>query len=220
MPLNELHVSVLDNAIQHNTIPTTYFDFINEKEVTTTNLQSADSYIHLLLNSKKHKMVTYGLANVLYWGYAQKGFRDMRVKGFMDKIKKKQAEAFQGLIQGGHIPTFSEIKALKLPEYSGIASMSKLLTFLDPIEHCVLDQQIARLGHQRTQKALRQLKLGQQLVVTKHNQQVYDNWKNECQLVSQHYFRGRYRAADIERGFSQLILNDELEVAQEIYTNT
>lgn len=217
MTLNDQHLLDLNNAIEHNTIPTVYFDFINEKEVTAINLNSVESYIHLLLNSKKPKMVIYGLANVLYWGYAQKGFRDKRVKGFMDKTKKKHGEAFQALIQGAYVPTPAEIKDLKIPEFSGIASISKILAFLDPVEHCMLDQQIARLGHQRTQKALRQLKLGQQLVVTKHNQTVYDSWKKECMTISQTYFKSRYRAVDIERGFSQLIQDDQLELAQTIY---
>lgn len=220
MPLNEQQIAILNNIIEHPMVPTTYFDFINEKEVVANNISSVDSYIHLLLNSKKHKMVTYGLANVLYWGYTQKSFRDLRVKNFMAKTKKKHAEAFQALIQNGHIPTFAELKALKIPAFSGIASMSKILAFLDPVEHCVLDQHIARLGHQRTQHALRQLKLGNQLTITKHNQMVYDSWKKECLSISQTYFKSRYRAVDIERGFSQLIQNDDLEMAQNIYTNS
>ena len=106
-----------------------------------------------------------------------------------------------------------------MPEYSGISFVSKILAFLDPQNYCVLDQQLARLANMPGAKALGHLVRGSQIRITKKNQSVYDLWRQECQEISNKYFRGKFRVVDIERGFFSMVQNEKLSLAQKIYSN-
>ena len=115
-----------------------------------------------------------------------------------------------------------EIKRIHIPQYSGISFVSKVLMFLDPMEYCVLDKQIASLRTQNVPKALSQLVFGTnetQIRISAHNEAVYDGWRKECLAVGTDYYNNEYRAVDIERGFFQLIQQGWLLDAQVIYNN-
>lgn len=104
-----------------------------------------------------------------------------------------------------------------MPQFSGVSFISKILMFLDPSTYCVLDRQLARLTGPG-QKALHRLKCsGNQIGVTAHNEALYDAWREECRGISLKYFDGRYRVADVERGFFQLIQAGQLGFANELY---
>ena len=106
-----------------------------------------------------------------------------------------------------------------MPQFSGISFISKILAFLDLVNYCVLDQQLARIANRGGARALNQLAQGQQLRVTANNQAAYDAWRNECAAISNAYFQGAYRVIDIERGFFHLVQTGQLQLAQAIYAN-
>jgi hypothetical protein len=94
--------------------------------------------------------------------------------------------------------------------------------FLDPSDYCVLDQQLAKLRTPGSPKILNDLVFNQnatQIRITNHNESIYNGWCNECTEISQMYFQGTYRVVDVERGFFNLIQQNNLLDAQAIYNN-
>lgn len=126
---------------------------------------------------------------------------------------------FQGVIAQGAILKLRQVRDIHMPQFSGISFISKILAFLDPVNYCVLDQQLARLAGGHGNKALNHLTQGQQIRVTANNQVVYDGWRQECAAISKKYFSGVYRAIDVERGFFHLVQTNQLHLAQVIYAN-
>jgi hypothetical protein len=158
----------------------------------------------------------------LYWGYAQVGFRENRVKDFVNNVSNSQLTEFQALLVNGWTPKMTEIKAIRMPQYSGMSFISKVLMFLDPVAYCVLDRQIAKLRTSNSPKALNSLTFGQKetlIRISYQNENVYDRWRAECLAVSRTYFGNQYRVVDIERGFFNLVQQGYLLSAQTIYNN-
>ncbi len=102
----------------------------------------AENVINGQLRSAHAEDVRHGLANILYWGYANVGDRDTRVADLNGNIAMGQIQAFQTLVANSCAPTMAEIKTIRIPQYSGMSFLSKVLMFLNPMEYCVLDKQI------------------------------------------------------------------------------
>ncbi len=145
MPLNKEQIIEFQNAISSYNFPAVYKDF--DRNIShESNMGVVESKINNLLLSKDENQVKNGLSNVLYWGYAQVGYRDFRVTRFRDSVTNEKIHKFQNLIQNKfRAATLKDIKKIKLPEFSGISFVSKILMFLDPENYPVLDLQIARL---------------------------------------------------------------------------
>jgi len=219
VPLSNTQVRSLNAAITNYGFPAVYFDFNQNAPVEAANIAAVEEHIRSQLKSENQQRVLHGLANVLYWGYAQIGYREVRVNNFLKGANTAHASAFKKLLVGGVIPSLCQIKDIHMPQFSGISFISKVLAFLDPDNYCVLDQQLARIANGGGNRALNQLVQGQQLRVTANNQAAYDVWRNECSAISDTYFQGAYRVVDIERGFFHLVQTDQLQLAQLIYTN-
>jgi hypothetical protein len=219
VPLSNAQVSNLNAAITGYAFPAVYFDFARNTPVAAANMAAVEAHIHNQLTSPNQQSVLHGLANVLYWGYAQIGYRNVRVHNFLAGANAAHASAFGRLRNGGAVPTLHQLKGIRIPQFSGISFISKILAFLDPINYCVLDQQLARIANGNGGKALNQLVQGPQLRVTANNQRAYDAWRKECATISSVYFRGVYRVIDIERGFFHLVQTGQLQLAQKIYAD-
>ncbi|WP_200902933.1 hypothetical protein, partial [Pseudomonas fluorescens] len=156
---------------------------------------------------------------IIYWGNATAGYRDSRFAKFNSLIGSFAPYAsFNGLVSTG-TPSLAALKRLGFPSYSNISFVSKILMFLNPQEYCVLDLQISKLKKQTRpiSRALDRLTLyPTSIPITQANEQVYDLWRSECRCISSTYYGGRYRVADVERGFFQLTKND-LAQAHSIY---
>jgi hypothetical protein len=163
--------------------------------------------------------VKSGFANVLYWGYAQIGYRDYRVCRFRSRVTVEKLKAFRDLVKNGATPSLLETGGLNLPEFGGVSFISKILMFLSPVDHCVLDLQLARMRVEKGPRALDGLRVrvGQQIRVTRNNQAAYDRWRAECRTISEMYLGGSFRTVDIERGFFNLVQTSWLEMAKTIY---
>ncbi len=222
MPLTQAQITQLIEAINGYDFPAVYFDFNNHIEIVAQNMTEVETQIRGQMRFQEVMVTKYGLANVLYWGFAQIGFRQNRIDDFMNNVLDHQIIAFQALMRQNEIPTMKAIKGIGLPQYSGVSFVSKILMFLNPSDYCVLDQQLAKLRTPGSPKVLNDLSFGQnenQIRITNHNEAVYNGWRHECSGISQMYFQGRYRVADVERGFFSLIQRNDLLDAQTIYND-
>jgi hypothetical protein len=222
MPLTEEQVATLHEAIGGYSFPAVYYDFRQNREIRANTMTAVEQTISGQLRSAPAEDVRHGLANILYWGYANVGYRDTRVEDLNNHITIRQIEAFQALLENGRAPTMGEIKKIHIPQYSGMSFVSKVLMFLDPTQYCVLDRQIASLRTHNAPKALNQLVFRSnetQIRISAHNEAVYDGWREECLNVSAEYYGNAYRAVDIERGFFHLIQQGRLSDAQVIYND-
>ncbi|WP_334107406.1 hypothetical protein [Methylobacillus sp.] len=217
MALTSNQVSDLQTSILGYTFPSVYFDFTTNTAINADTIGVVETHIRSLLTSSNTQDIEHGLANIIYWGNANAGYQTYRVNKFRNKITTNQLQQFQALVSGGAIPTLKSISLLKMPQFSGISFISKIIAFLDPQNHCVLDLLLSRLNNTNHGKALNSLKTTTQIGVTKSNSLAYYAWCKECITISQTYYNGTYRAVDIERGFFNLVQQGELPYAQQIY---
>jgi hypothetical protein len=222
MPLTEEQKAFLGAAIRGYSFPAVYYDFQLQREVRPPTMVAVEDVINGQLRSADAQDVEHGLTNILYWGYANVGYRDTRIEDLNSNITTEQVRAFQALVANGRTPTMAEVKSIRIPQYSGMSFLSKVLMFLNPTEYCILDRQITRLRTGNAPKALNQLSFGPnetQIKVFPHNEAVYDCWRGECLEISETYFENEHRVVDIERGFFHLIQQGHLPAAHAIYNN-
>ena len=217
MPLSKRQASEFEAAIAEYDFPAVYFDFRGSVEGRAGNMLAVEAAIREMLVSTGIERVRDGLANVIYWGYAQIGYRDNRVRRFRNSVTDDQLGRFLALLGAGDPVGLGTLAALRLPEFSGMSFISKVLAFLDPARYCVLDKQLLKLAAVSGSRALHRLSSGTQIAVTANNERAYDAWREECADISAQYFGSRYRVVDVERGFCQLVQAGRLAVVQELY---
>ena len=182
-------------------------------------MRSIEKVIESDLSSGESELVKNGLSNVLYWGFAQIGYRDTRVKRFRNDVtqdKLNDATSLFNEIQGDCL---LEIKRIGLPQFSGMSFISKVRMFLDPESYVILDQQILKINDVANNTVLTPISFGEnetQIRISQNNVQVYEAWCNTCQSIAHSHFAAKYRAVDIERGFFTLIQNGRTELAANI----
>lgn len=215
------YTKVLEGAIKNYSFPAVYFDFESGVEVVNNSMVTVEREINNKLFSKSNKDVKDGLSNVIYWGYSQIGYRDKRVYDFRENVEDESIYKFIDLIKKNRI-NLIEIKKLRLPQFSGMSFVSKILMFIDPINFCVLDKQIAKLRNEQnygTENCLDELvykKDDTQIRITVKNTNAYNKWRNTCLTISKSYYNSKYRCVDIERGFFALIQSGKQNIAQKI----
>lgn len=218
MALNSNQIKQLSSAICPSNFPSIYCDFLTGQSIQAATVKDVEEAIRKLLLSSSTQEVKHGLANIIYWGYADVVYRDQRVSHFLERANDDVIQVFQRLLQTQGTLNLIQLKNVRLPDYSGMSSLSKILTFLNPQDYCVLDAPLAQLKAVPN-RALHQLtfQTGRQVAVTQHNQDIYDQWRAECAAINQKYFASKYRTVEIERGFSYLIQHEASETAKEIY---
>ncbi|WP_158306926.1 hypothetical protein [Acidithiobacillus ferrivorans] len=219
MGLTELQVKNFGNAINAYAFPATYYDFVQNVPIRAAGMAGVESAIGNMLLSANPETAKQGLANILYWGYAQIGFGPTRVDRFWNGVTTDQIHKYQTLVTTRSLPTLRQLRDVGMPEYSGISFLSKILMFLNQTEYCVLDLQLAKLSPSSSFRALHKLKFTTTIGVTEHNKNIYNQWREECMAISKAYFNGSYRVVDIERGFFYLIQSAKVSEAQEIYAS-
>lgn len=217
MPLSANQIHALDAAIAAYAFPLVYFDFSTGTALTALSVAVLETEIQRLLISLNPTDVKNGLANVIYWGNANAGYRDHRVDRFRTGVTTAQLTSFQRMVTRGRVPTLGDIRGLRMPGYSGISFISKILMFLDPRHYPVLDLQLASLAIPNGVRAIDRLVVRTQIPISAHNTAAYDAWRMECLYISNTYFGGRYRAVDIERGFFHLAQSGRSRDASDIY---
>jgi len=222
MPLTEEQINILRDAITIYHFPCVYYDFENEHEVSCPIMAPVEESIRNDLISGDNHNVKNGLSNVLYWGFAQVGFRDTRVTIFRSKVTNDQLDEAAALFQDQNNIILSHIKNIKLPQFSGMSFVSKIAMFINPNKYAILDKQILKMKHTPVQTLLDEISFCNsetRIRISKNNDRVYSNWCNKCKEISSLYFNGLYRTVDIERGFFTLIQNGNVIPAAEILSN-
>ena len=217
MPLNINQVEDLEHSILGYEFPTIYRNFETGEVVLGDTMVEVEDAIRALLTSGDPAQIRFGLANVIFWGNANAGYRDHRVNKFLDSVTDEQIDAFRHLLITFPIPFVRQIRDLRIPGYSGISFISKVVAFLDPDNFCVLDLQLVRLGANTGNGALANISYTTQIPTTVANCASYLAWCDECSEISRIYYGSRYRAVDVERGFFNLIQTNRLALAQQIY---
>ncbi|MFS6938122.1 hypothetical protein [Neisseria animaloris] len=222
--MNEIQKQTLEHAINNYSFPAAYYDFSKNKELIGLNMSDVELRIGSQLRSSDIQEIKFGLANILFWGYAQRlGIRNARVKKFHNQINNEKLTQFKYLVANGSVPTIMEIYDLGLPQLSrGMSFATKVLTFLDLDKHCILDTQILKMKQPISiqSKALNEIEKSDKatsIKINPHNANCYEKWCLECQEISVKYFNEEFRAVDIERGFFNLIQQKKIDEATEIY---
>ena len=222
MTLSSGEIEKLEAAINEYDFPAIYFDFDNGTGKLARNMAEIENVIADQLRSREIERTKHGLINILYWGYARDGRRNDKISRFLNATTDQHINNFQALVKDGNIPSIMDIYDLKMPQYSGMSFISKILMFLDPKNYCVLDRKISKLRTHGSLKSLNSLVFSPpreaRIRITHHNEAVYNKWRKECAAISQEYFQNKYRVVDIERGFFNLIQQNLLD-ARAIYNN-
>lgn len=173
---------------------------------------AVETYIGSRLRSGVPAQTREGLASVLAWGFANAGYRLVRVRKFLAEVREDQIAAAGRILRGASTPPTSAsecvlaITDLNLPQFSKMAFVSKIGMFLDPSRFPVLDSKIADLltrvpsGHPVA--GLKRYPTS--IPVNKHNAAVYDRWARACVEIAQTGNLGSGRAVDAERAFFRL----------------
>ena len=214
----------LQKAIENYNFPTVAFDFKLNKELQFDNMHDLEKHVLNLLLNPDITAIKDGLSNVLYLGYATSGYRDYRVKLFRKNVTDHQLRVVGKLFQRTLQPSITEIKELRMPQFSGISFISKIRMFLDPESSAVLDKQIIKIkfsthGKQTVLAKISYTLKESQLRPSKPNSNAYEAWCQRLLEISTRNFDSKYRAVDIERGLFALIRNGKLNYAAKILAN-
>ena len=141
-----------EKSIKSYAFPVIYYDFNAGMRRSLNNMSVLEIIIKDLLLSSCLQQVKYGLANIVYWGNANAGYQMYRTNKFMDNVTNEQIRQFQALVLEGNVPTLQQIKQIKMPQFSGVSFISKIIAFIDPINYGVLDLLIAKLRNAKTRR--------------------------------------------------------------------
>ena len=219
----EEYAALLCKAIKDYDFPPVTYVFDKDKEIPHKDMLAVEQYIGPLLRSKEPQAVKNGLLNVLYWGYArQPGRRKDRISKFRatnpSELKPK-LDQFVKLVEelmlsiNGEVPSggsgLLKIKKLKLPEFSQVSFVSKILMFLAPTFYPVLDLKIANKVASPCFPPLQNLKFTG-IPINKDNATVYDTWACWCREIATEVNKALespchgVRAVDVERALFTL----------------
>jgi hypothetical protein len=141
--MNKRLDSKLLEAISAYDYPPITYDFLQERECSFSSMIDLELFLQNLLQSGDVRSLKDGLSGILYWGHYRAGFRDHRVAKFRATVSDAELEYANEAIRVLHGTELIRLKDLTLPQFSNMAFITKLRTFLDPERYCVLDSKIA-----------------------------------------------------------------------------
>lgn len=191
--------------------PCIAFDFGKSQEVAFDSYTELELYIRNQLKSADKKVVKDGLSNVLYWVYAtSKGRQGHRVNAFRNQVNEEQLNNFSKLVLNEKVG-ISEVKKCKLPQFSNLSFITKILMFLDPERYVVMDLQLAKIKEYFPESFFSKLVVYKtSLPANQLNEAFYDNWCNFCRDAASRNNLGKNRAVDVERYIFQLVRSKKI----------
>ncbi len=211
-------MELLNEILTKYDYPSKLLDFSSNKEISFSNYRELECYIKTELKSHDILKIKDGLSNVLYWGHYRAGYRDFRVNTFRNNVADPQLLRFKELMTD-NLDNLINIKAIKMPEFSGLAFISKIKMFTDPTRFVTLDKKIMQLRDESNCKnplnGISYSNKETSIRITKKSEIQYNKWCVICRLISEQYFQGKI-AADIERGFFKLVEENNIEKGKEI----
>jgi hypothetical protein len=208
---------VLVEAINAYDYPRVTFDYLKEREHWCTSIRDLERYLQELLWATDTESVKNGLSGVLYWGHYRAGYKDDRVRKFRAAVKDAQLlqaiQSFQALRGTGLLC----LRKIGLPQFSYMAFLTKLRTFLNPERYCVLDSKVASL----TPLAERLKRQSTYIPVTAQNDRAYKWWIDICLSLAQRlHNQPEFRPVDIERGLFHLVDCGKRNVAERLLSSS
>lgn len=223
MALSDSLGATLLQAIQDYDFPFVTYDFEAQHEIRHPSMREVEATIRDQLLSRNLEAVKNGLSNVLYWGYARTGYRSTRVNNFRQKVSESQLRETNQFFQNIEGPGVYKIAHIHMPEFGGLAFVSKTRMFLDPSRYVVLDWQLLKLREQQRPNIFHEVKIGSSenmIRVTRYNEGIYDKWSSLCRrIAAQSFTDADIRAVDIERGVFHLVQTKRANHAAEILEN-
>jgi len=223
MPLDGRLIDILAQSVKGYDFPPVTFDFPHNVEQQHDSPRGVEACIRDSLLSKDTEVVKDGLSNVLYWGYARMGYRNVRVNRFRHQVTGNQLLDAQQLFRRLVGPGLIQIKRLRLPEFGGLSFVSKVRMFLDPTNFVTLDLQLMKLRNEKQPTIFNQIRLRQDattISITRENEMFYERWCSLCRRIAAIYFGNPdVRAVEIERAIYYLVSTDQAGLAAEILGN-
>ena len=106
-----------------------------------------------------------------------------------------------------------------MPEFSGLAFISKVLMFLDPHKFVTLDKKIMQLKDDSNfNNPLSNIKFKApttSIPINPNTHKYYTLWCILCKKIAEENFQDKL-SVDIERGFFKLVENNDIEIAKRI----
>ena len=208
-------------AVAEYEFPFATYDFKSGRPKHHPTMQDVENLIRGQLLHADSSEVKDGLSNVLYWGYAsQPGRQKQRVNEFRDKATSDQIDGFKNAVARLGYCSLSDIKVLKMPQFSGMSFTSKILMFMSPEKYPVLDLKIAKFGARSGFRVLDGLTAGTSIRLTEKNMKIYGKWAAWCaeiaSIVNASAGKGdRVRVVDVERAiFWRIYKGREQEARQ------
>jgi hypothetical protein len=204
----------LIEAIRTYDYPPITYDFSEGRERVFPSMVDLEHFLKDLLLSGDVHLLKDGLSGILFWGYYRVAYRDRRVKTFRDQVcdvhLQNASEIFPTLEGTG----LMLLKRVSLPQFSKMAFVTKLRTFLDPDHYCVLDKKIASLA----QLAIRLKCEKTYIPITTHNERAYRWWVDSCLALGSR-LQIKVRPIDVERGFFRLVNYKQVRLAEKLLSS-
>jgi hypothetical protein len=208
--VNKTADSSLVEAIGAYDYPFLTYDFIEDSVREFHDKFEFERFLKNLLTASDTQAVKDGLSGVLYWGYCRQPQRaKSRVNRFRDEVSDAQLRTASELLPTLEGTELMRLKHIGLPEFSNMAFITKLRTFLDPEHYCVLDKKIASLA-----PLARMLKRQKTYIpITLENERIYGWWVDICSSLASR-LPIKARALDVERGLFHLVDHKQPGVAE------
>ena len=199
---NRYHLSVprpdLAAAVASYAYPAIAWDFSRNHDIKFGTIRQLDVHLNGQLRSGDQVAVKDAPSSIVYWGNVRAGYCQERVRRFREKVTDDQIRRAIAIFPGLKGTGLYQLKALRLPEFSNMAFLTKLRTFLAPDEFCVLDKKIATL-----KPLAERLKLYPTCIpITAQNDAAYAWWVDACRHISKQF---ALRPVDVERGLFHLL---------------
>jgi hypothetical protein len=201
----------LVEAVSAYDYPAVTYDFVEGRERRFSGMNDLDYYLQCLLQTDDVRSLKDGLSAILYWGHYRAGYRDYRVAKFRGTVTDVQLQRAIGTFRILDGTGLISLKRAALPQFSNMAFITKLRTFLDPAHYCVLDSKIAKLAPLVTR-----LKCHRTYIpVNRQNELAYAWWVDTCFAIASS-LRTKLRPVDVERGLFCLVEQRRIELAEEL----
>ena len=202
----------IEAAIEAYNYPAAVKDFTGSMEGYErkfSSMRELESYLRNLLLADSLQSLKDGLAGILYWGHYNAGYRDRRVAEFRKKVTDEQLERARQAFPALEGASLIKLKNLRLPQFTNMAFVTKLRTFLDPEHYCVLDRRISDLAP----LAERLKRCPTYIPITRANEVAYTWWVDTCRSIGSQ-LQVKKRPVDVERGFFYLMEKDKAGAEQ------
>ena len=202
---NSEYAAKVRAAVAEYEYPFVTYDFKAGRPLHHPTMRDVEILIRGQLLDADSRAAKDGLSNVLCWGYATSpGIQRTRVCRFRTNVTDEQIDGFKDAVAARGYCPLMDIKKLEMPEFSGMSFTSKVLMFLSPDMHPVLDLKIAKFALGSRFRVLDGLTFTTTIGLTAKNMEIYGKWASWCaeiaRIVNENAGGGdSLRAVDVER---------------------